>query len=182
MLKKFVLSMGICLGLFFLLGFLLPRDFLVHRSISINVPREQVHQALSNLEEWSHFMPWNDAQNEIQFNFGDIRQGTGASKSWAGEAGKGSFTITDASITRGVTCEISFEEAESPSVANFYYDDTPNGTMLQWSMRGKIEAPLGGYMNLLMDSMLGPVFEQGLVQLKNHLENEKVETLSPQGS
>ena len=182
MFKKFLLSMGICVGLFFLLGFLLPRDFLVHRSINIDVPRQEVHATLINLEEWSYFMPWSDEQNKIQFDFGAIRKGIGATKSWSGEAGEGSFTITDASITRGVTCEISFAEAETPSVANFYYDDTPKGTMLQWSMRGKVEAPLGGYMGLLMDGMLGPVFEQGLVKLKNRLENEKVEIVSPQGS
>ena len=46
----------------------------------------------------------------------------------------------------------------------------------------RVEAPLGGYMTLLIDSMLGPVFEKGLVQLKDHLENEKVESSTSQGS
>ena len=182
MLKKFVLSMGICLGLFFLIGFLLPRDFIIHRSILINVPRIQVHEAINNLEEWSHFMPWTDANNDVEFQFGEIRQGKGATKAWISDAGKGSFTITDASIDQGISCEISFGEREKPAVANFYYDDTPKGTMLQWSMRGRVEAPLGGYMTLLIDSMLGPVFEKGLVQLKDHLENEKVESSTSQGS
>ena len=45
-------------------------------------------------------------------------------------------------------------------------------------MRGRVEAPLGGYMTLLIDSMLGPVFEKGLVQLKDHLENEKSRILN----
>ena len=182
MLKKLILSLGICLGLFFLIGFLLPRDFIIHRSILINVPRAQVHAAVSNLEEWSHFMPWSKANNDIQFDFGDVRRGKGATKRWTSDAGKGSFTITDASIKQGVSCEIVFGEKEKPAVANFFYDDTPQGTMLQWSMRGRVEAPLGGYMTLLIDSMLGPVFEQGLVQLKDHLENEKVESFTPQGS
>ena len=161
---------------------MLPRDFLVHRSILINVPRAQVHAAVSNLEEWSQFMPWNDVSNDLQFDFGDKRKGIGATKSWVSDAGKGSFTITDASIDQGVSCEISFGEKEKPAVANFYYDDTPKGTMMQWSMRGRVEAPLGGYMTLLIDNMLGPVIEKGLIQLKDHLENEKVEALSPQGS
>ena len=88
--------MGICLGLFFLIGFLLPRDFIIHRSILINVPRIQVHEAINNLEEWSHFMPWTDANNDVEFQFGEIRQGKGATKAWISDAGKGNFTITDA--------------------------------------------------------------------------------------
>ena len=40
-------------------------------------------------------------------------------------------------LDQGISCEISFGEREKPAVANFYYDDTPKGTMLQWSMRGE---------------------------------------------
>ena len=90
MLKKLILF-GNLFGYFFFIGFLLPKDFIIHRSILINVPREQVHAAVSNLEEWSHFMPWSKANNDIQFDFGDIRRGKGATKRWTSDAGKRKF-------------------------------------------------------------------------------------------
>ena len=40
-------------------------------------------------------MPWTDANNDVEFQFGEIRQGKGATKAWISDAGKGAvFAIT----------------------------------------------------------------------------------------
>lgn len=179
MLKKILLSLAIFVALFLMIGFFLPRDFRVHRSISIEAPRQVLHEALNDLSSWSHFMPWNSTDSNVEFKLGEIKKGVGATQTWSSSGG-GRLTLTKSDVQTGIEYEIVFSEGADRSVGDFRYQDITNGTTVSWSMAGRVDAPLGGYVTLLMDDMIGTVFEQGLVQLKNYLENAEIKVSAPQ--
>ena len=66
----------------------------------------------------------------------------------------------------------------SKAVSEFNFQDNSEGTIISWSMSGRVDAPLGGYVNLLMDDMIGSVFEKGLIQFKQYLEDAKAQSPS----
>ena len=51
------------------------------------------------------------------------------------------------------------------------YEDDPGGVRVTWGMTGRMELPvIGGYFCLLMDTMVGPMFDTGLSKLKTVVE------------
>ena len=178
MLKKILLSVAIFIGLFLLVGFLLPRDFTVHRSISVKADRQLSYDVLDDLASWENFMPWYSADSEVEFKLGNIRKGVGATQFWSG-SGNGSISIIESDVRKGIKYKIKFSERpEDQAVSEFNFQDNSEGTIISWSMSGRVDAPLGGYVNLLMDDMIGSVFEKGLIQFKQYLEDAKAQSPS----
>lgn len=170
--------MGIFISLFFVVGFLLPRDFTVHRSISVQVSSKAVYDVLNDLSSWENYMPWYTDDSQVEFKVGEVQKGVGATQVWSG-SGSGSISIVESDIQKGIKYKIQFgERPEDQAISEFHFQDSSTGTLINWSMSGRVEAPLGGYVNLLMDDMIGSVFEKGLIQLKQYLEDAKPQSAS----
>jgi len=46
-------------------------------------------------------------------------------------------------------------------------------TLVTWRMKGDMNTPVvGAYFALMMDSMVGPMFDRGLEKLENQVEGE----------
>ncbi len=159
-----------------LVGLLLPSAYTVKRSIVIEADPEDIHEFAGDLKRWDRWAPWKEEDPSLVVTFGEKTSGMGASQSWVGSDGTGSLTFTAASERRGVECDLEFNDGAYRGRAAIRYVLSDYTTEVRWILKGDTGVPVvGGYLALMMDSMIGPLFERGLRKLKAVVE-EKAES------
>jgi len=154
-------------------AFLLPSIYHVERSIIIDRPPAQVYVQVARLSNWSNWNPWSAMDPAAETSISGIEGQVGSSWSWDGDVlGKGSLTIVDMVPGRALRSKLVFE-APQYMEADDYWQFIPEGraTKVIWANEGHLTYPFGRYAGLFMDRMMGPDLEQGLHNLKSHLES-----------
>ena len=174
--KKWMKRIGITLisltVLVVLVGLLLPTEYSLNRSLVINAKSEKIHEYVGDLTKWDLWAPWKEEDPSIVTTYGEKTAGVGASQSWVGKDGDGSLTFTMSSPTKGIEYDLFFEAGAYKCWAAMHYDTLgENATKVIWSMKGNMDMPvIGGYFAMMMDSMVGKMFERGLSKLKEQVE------------
>ncbi len=176
--RPIVTRIGIGVGLATLVvvivGFLLPGTYTVSRTVTINAEIERVHYYIGDLEQWDQWTPWVKADPTIVTTFGDKTTGVGAHQSWTGDSGNGALTFTRSDPTKGVAYEMTMEEGKHESQATMEYTRSGDATDVAWVMVGQLgNNPFNRYFGLMMDPMIGPMFEDGLNRLKLLAEKDE---------
>lgn len=155
-------------------GLFLPTSYTVERSVDIDATPVQIHKYVGDLNNWSTWEPWREGDPTIVVTHGEKTKGVGASQSWVGESGDGALTFTKDSPTEGIEYDLFFDDGAYVSQSAMTYDPLGDGeTKVTWTMSGDIGAPvIGGYFALMMDSMIGDMFDKGLSNLKNTVEDQ----------
>lgn len=173
MIKKVFLAIVIFIVLAGVVGFLLPSGYDVSRSITIDRPPAQVYEPVANLREWQKWTVWNtDKYPDMTTTYSGSESGVGAKSAWTGDtSGNGSMEITKAVPGEVVEYTLTFEDF-APSIGKLTFTEMEVGkTRVTMAMTGDMGAnPIGRYMGLMMDSMMGAEFEASLKGLKEHVE------------
>lgn len=174
-LLKFVFVPLATLALAFVaIAIFLPSEYRVERSIVIDAPRDRIHALVGDLQRWPEWMPWQDADPTIQIRRGGRTSGVGAHQSWIGDSGSGEVTFTASSPESGLEYDISFDDGAFRSVGIIQYQPDGNATLVTWVMAGDVGGDLlGRYFAVMMDSMVGPMFADGLEKLKQTAETKR---------
>jgi len=160
--KKIILVLMFMPVLILLLGFLLPTDYSVQRTVFIEADAEAIHESVVDLRAWPEWTPWNSQLDPTLVYTYDGEPGVGFRSRWTGEsAGKGSLEITSAEPGRGIVYEMQFE-GFPPLDGVIDLQATKGGTSVTWKMSGNLNPPLGGWLSLTMDSALGSDMEKAL--------------------
>ena len=172
LLKNFLLTILLILIIIVVIGLFLPTSYTVERSITIDSTPEKVHEYVGDLTKWDEWTPWEEEDPTIVVTRGEKTKGVGASQSWVGDSGDGALTITKDSPEKGIEYELVFEggqyECQSAVIYNVIGD---NETEVTWIMSGDMKSPvIGGYFAILMDTMVGDMFDRGLKNLKSTVE------------
>ena len=169
--KWLAIIIAVVVVLFVLIGFTLPKDYSVERTVVIQADPAAVHTLVGDLTAWDQWTPWLDADPTIVTTFGDVTSGVGASQTWTGESGDGKLTFTQCSPETGVLYDMSFNEGKYVSIGALDYTLVDGGTQVTWRMAGEMGSnPISRYIGAMMDAMVGPMFEKGLGQLKSAAE------------
>lgn len=154
------------------IGLFLPAKYYVERSIVIDAAPEEIHEYVGDLKKWDAWAPWKEDDPSIVVTLGQKTWGAGASQSWVGENGTGALTITGSSPERGIEYDLLFDGGTYECKSSMRYDRMPDGdTKVTWAMSGDMGKSLtSGYFALLMDTMVGSMFEKGLSNLKSVVE------------
>lgn len=154
------------------IGLFLPAKYSVERSIVINAVPDKVHKYVGDLEKWEEWSPWKEEDPNVVVTFGEKTSGVGASQSWVGDSGTGALTITESSPDSGIEYDLLFDGGTYECKGSMrYYRLADGDTKVTWSMSGDMGKSLtSGYFALLMDTMVGSMFEKGLSNLKNTVE------------
>jgi uncharacterized protein YndB with AHSA1/START domain len=174
-LKWLLISLVVLLGLVFVVSYLLPKEYYVERTKTINAPAMVVYQQVVDLEAWQTWNPWNELDPEMTISYGEIKVGTGASYSWQSEkAGNGTMRITETVPPSNARYELIFEGFEdNPSISEFKLEgeNLAGPTTVTWTFEGDVGDKLfARWMVILMDKMVGASYEQGLASLKAQCE------------
>ena len=93
---------------------------------------------------------------------GALTEGAGASQLWTDKSGGGSLTVTQSDSQTEIAYDMFFDEY--PCQAKIRYEAV-------WEMSGEAGMPVvGDYFALMMDGMVGPLFEKGLSMLRQSVE------------
>jgi len=154
------------------IGLFLPAKYSVERSVVISATPGEIHEYVGDLKKWDDWAPWKEDDPSIVVTLGEKTSGVGASQSWVGESGTGALTITESSPDKGVEYDLLFDGGTYECVGSMKYDRLPDGdTKVTWVMSGDMGKSLAsGYFALLMDTMVGNMFEKGLKNLKRVAE------------
>ncbi len=174
MLKKIIIALGVIVGAFVLVGFMIPSQFRIERNIHIKAQGPQIHRVVGDLKQWPRWAPWQEEDPTIKITSGKASTGIGAHQSWTGDSGSGKLTFTATNPQKGIAYDLIFDEGEYRCKAGMSYRPESDGTAVTWFMEGDNgNNIIGRYFGLFMDGMAGPMFEKGLSKLKTVVEAEK---------
>ncbi len=166
-LKRVGIGIGLATLLVIAIGFALPSSYTISRAVTINAAPARIHALVNDLERWPDWTPWAKADPSLVVTFGDITQGVGAHQSWTGNSGGGELTITRSDPDWGVGYDMSLDDGKYKSQATLEYKRAGSATEVVWTMSGENgNNPFTRYFGLMMDPMVGPMFEDGLNRLK----------------
>ena len=85
-----------------------------------------------------------------------------------GDSGSGNLTFTQSSPQVGIRYDMMFNDTD-PSKAEMIYTVATDGktTTVSWNIDGELMTPvIGGYFSMLMDKIVGQMFDDWLQRLK----------------
>ena len=177
--KKFIIAVFALIALVMIgAALILPREVPVERKIVIDAPAGQIYANIINLEQWQKWNAWAAKDPNMKVTYGDKIEGEGANYSWMSESqGSGSMTITKVEEPTRVETTLDFGDQGK---ATAYFDLKSMGedkTEVTWHMVADMGmSPIGKIFGLMMDSMVGPDFEDGLQRLKKLSESSEEPT------
>ena len=150
-----------------IVGLLLPSQYTVQRELVINTSPERIHEFASDLETWPHWTPWFKDDPSLKITMGAITRGQGAHQEWTAKKGGGKLTITRSEPQWGVAYDMDLSGSRPESYCAMRYEQMADSTRVLWEMNGDMKWNLlGRFFNLLMDPLVGPMFDDGLARLK----------------
>ncbi len=175
LLKRIGLAVAGLVGLFLVVGVLLPSAWHTERSIVIAADGEHILPLVDTPRRWIDWAPWTPERYPgMEIDYGQPERGAGAWWSWRGEeSGNGRMDITRSDVAYGLDFGLAFEGFD-PSKGSIQFEKVDGGTKVTWSMFGDYGMNLvGRYFGLVMDSMMEPDFTAGLTKLKAKAEEAK---------
>ena len=160
-----LVAVAVFLGVGF---FVLDGKYDVSRAITIKAPPAAVHQQVGDLREWPNWLPFTKRDPSVKTTI-DQPTGVGANQHWTGKGGVGKLTFTASDPEKGIEFAMVFDEKWT-SKGSLTYDPSGDETRVTWRMTGQNGDFMGKWMAAAMGAMVGPVFEEGLGDLKTKVE------------
>lgn len=173
LLKKIGLGFAGLVALLVAVGFMLPRQVHVERSLVMQAPPAAAFEQVNTLKNWEKWSPWHQIDPKMKLTYEGPEAGAGAKYIWFSDhekVGNGSLTIKTSEPNKKIVSEMDFME-NGVATGTYYFEETPEGTKVTWAMDSDMGMnPVGRYFGLMMDKFLGPDFEKGLNSIKTLVE------------
>lgn len=153
-------------------GFVLPSQMEVVRSVVIDAPPEQIYPLINDFERgWSQWNPFTKPEMDIRYT--GPNAGVGAQQHWVDGNDDGSMTITRSDPQRGVEFDLVMMQESFRLTGSLLCEPAGEGTKLTWTDRMDMgNNPYRRYMALVLEPAIGSEFEVGLQSLKELAEAE----------
>lgn len=173
-----VVAIIVILAIFMVLIFAAtrPSKFCIERSIQIKASPEKIFPFIIDFHQMQTWSAWEKVDPFMKRSFSGAKSGKGAMYAWDGnkDIGQGSMEILEVTLSSKVLIKIDFlKPFEAHNMLDFSL--VPNGetTTVSHAMYGP--TPFISKLMCLffsMDKMVGPKFEEGLVNLKAAAEKQ----------
>jgi effector-binding domain-containing protein len=173
MIKKILIGLIAVVVVLAVIGLILPRHVQVKRTVAIDRPASLVYATVNSFVLFPKWSPWQDLDPNMIQTMEGPRDGVGAKLVWKGndKVGSGTQVITASTADRSVASDLDFGDM---GAAKSLMTLTPDGnaTRVTWTVDVDMGAnPIGHYIGLTMDGMLGKDFALGLSKLKTVVES-----------
>lgn len=171
MLKKVLIGVVAVVAALVLVGFLLPGQVHVERSVVINASADKVFPMLCDFEKTHTWSPWMEMEPEAKNTYTGAPCAVDHANEWSGEkVGQGKQWIVAITDNASVKTKLDFGE-QGTADAEFVLSPEGEGTKVTWKFDTDLGAnPIGRWFGLMMDGMIGGDYERGLSNLKAKLE------------
>jgi len=166
-----IIGLSILILVIILVGiaYLLPRHVMIERTASIKASPEIVFGQVNILKNWEQWSPWHHIDPKMKLEYNNILSGKGASYSWQSEVknvGNGKLTITRCVPFDTIDVEMNFMN-QGTTLGGYILKKVDSTVVLRWWMDADMgNNPIGRWMGLLMDRIIGKDFEKGLNSIK----------------
>ena len=165
---------GLVVAIIALVGaaYMLPQIVHVERTTVIDRPAASIFPYINSLRRANEWSPWLELDPNLKLTFAGPEEGVGAKMSWTGNksVGTGSQVITQSIPNRKVAVDLDFGD-QGGGKAALTLTTTEHGTRVVWSVDIDVgNNPIGRYMGLSLDKMIGADYERGLAKLKAVVE------------
>jgi hypothetical protein len=154
-------------------GFLLPTNAHVERNIEINAPAEKIFPLIANLKENGKWSPWHARDPDMKQTFTGEDGKVGSKVAWESQnkkVGTGTQEVTALVPNERVETHLDFG-AQGNADAYFQIDEAGGTCSLTWGFDSDLgNNPVGRYFGLMFDGMIGPMYEEGLANIKELAE------------
>jgi uncharacterized protein YndB with AHSA1/START domain len=149
-------------------GLFLPAKFKVERSVQIEAPAARIYDYVVEPRKWQEWSVWTRRDPDMRILYSGPPFGMGARWSWQSkQEGSGSMELTRVEPDHLVEYALSFPTFNLRSTGAITMEPSGKGTRVTWTNAGDVGGnPLKHYLAAAMDHMVGPDFEEGLVNLK----------------
>jgi carbon monoxide dehydrogenase subunit G len=154
-------------------AYALPRHVIVERDIVIDAPPEAVFPHVNSLQAFQQWSPWNHHDPDMTVAYSGPETGVGAVMEWSSDhpqVGNGRQEITASTDNAEVRTSIAFEGMGD---AEAWWVLTPQGdaTRVTWGLDSDMGMnPIGRWVGLFLDGMVGADYERGLAQLRTTVD------------
>ncbi len=155
-------------------GLLLPKEYNVEQSITVDSIAIEIHPYVNDLRQWPKWSPWQKGEQAIKIFYGNVTRGIGATQSWQGPSNKGRLKLTASSPENGIAYDIYFNDRNTPSISAIQYHKlSRDKTRVTWRLHGEVDVPvIGGFIALIISYRTSGMFLSGLQNLKRLVEQE----------
>ena len=173
-LKKILIALMIIVVLIVVVGFMLPKTRHVERSVVIDAPPCVVFAKVSGFRSFNDWSPFVAVMPDAEYEFAGPDFGVGAKIAWTVAEPKpevGSQTIIASTPYERVDVELDLG-AQGLAQATYLLQPEGDGTRLVWAFDTDFGLDIfGRYFGLILDRQLGPLYAQGLANLKRIAED-----------
>ena len=171
-LKAFCIIVVLLVVLIAAIGLFLPSDYKITRTVHIETNPTHVSAYIVNLNQWPHWSPWEEGDPTLVVSLGEKTSGVGASQSWQGDSSNGRLEVTALTDT-SIRYVCYFDDDSNSADCEMTYVKAGDGTDVTWDMSGSMDVPvIGGYLVLMLEGMVGRMYETGLKKLKYAAEGK----------
>ena len=155
-----------------IIGLAADPKYRVERTVKIDACYGDIHAKISDFHSWNEWGPWATNDPSCEYSYEGEMAAVGMKSIWNGDpniTGSGSMTCTEISDA-GIIFDLDFVTPhQSTSKGSMLMEETEDGIKVTWSSYGEFNGLMekifmGVFMD--MDEMMGPMFEQGLEDLK----------------
>jgi hypothetical protein len=178
---RFILGL-LTLGLILVgVAFALPSQVTVARSIVINAPESATFPYLNNLHKFADWAPWTARDPQLRITYSGPESGKGAHAEWESadrSIGTGVIEINESEPNNRIDLVVDLNGLEGTS----FYDVAPSGSgsKVTWGFGYNAgTSPVGRWKGLMLDRLIGPEFQVGLVKLKEKVETDRAPVTPP---
>jgi uncharacterized protein YndB with AHSA1/START domain len=171
--KKSLLWLGFLILALILFSLLLPKEFTVSRSITVNAPIDRVFDQVNDLRNWEKWSPWKRMDPMMEMTYSNPPVGQNAFYKWVSkDKHLGTGTCTLAKVTNNEEIVTALHSDDwGDSNATFSFSHKGNEIQITWKMTNTVGSmPWAKYFSLPMKSMLKKQFDQGLEGIKFYAE------------
>jgi hypothetical protein len=159
-----------------------PSTFRIARTVKLKAPASAIFSHINDMREWIAWSPWEKLDPTMRRTYEGAESGEGSVYSWVGDknVGEGRCTIVESRPNELVRMRLEFVRPfKATNGAEFILTPEGDQTAVTWAMTGERNFMFKA-MNLVMsmDKMCGGAFEQGLNDLKEIVDGERVASRS----
>ncbi|MBK7561375.1 MAG: SRPBCC family protein [Chitinophagaceae bacterium] len=160
-------------GLLLLIAALLPKVYNVEKTIIISKPVAEVMNRVGDLNYYSQWNPWQQADPTAKNTVTGIPKTSGHAYAWEGKkVGIGSLTLNSLD-DKHIHFDLEFLKPwKSKAKDNWLFEQWGEGeTKITWQNSGQLPWPIASLMGPMITKNLNHQFEQGLNNLKKMCES-----------
>ena len=167
MLKKILVTFAVVAALIAVIGFLLPRNIHVQRSVTIARPTSLIYATVNSFQLFPQWSPWQNLDPNMHQTTAGAREGIGAKLVWSGndKVGSGTQVITASTPDQSVASDLEFGKM-GVAKSTMVMAPQASATRVTWMLDMDMGAgPIGRYFGLMMDGLMGKGCDTGLSRL-----------------